>query len=289
MKRNDNRAWLLLIPSGCIMAIVGVLPLVAVVNYSLLDIFSLQEVHWVGFDWYREIVASPRFLHALGRSLLFSAIVLSVQLPLGIGIALLLTRTGPWRVLVLMLLALPMVVPWNMIPMMWLNLLAPKVGLLGPILTGLDFDYKFNALHTWIVLVVMDTWHWLGLVVILAYAGLSGISTDYYRAAAIDGASRGAVFRYIQLPKISGVLSIAALLRFVDSFMIYTEAFRMNAGGPNGATSFLALDLGEDIAAFNYGPAAARASVYFLIVVTVAWIFKVVQERQKHDLKEIAP
>ena len=65
------------------------------------------------------------------------------------------------------------------------------------------------------VLVLMDTWHWLGLVVILAYAGLSSISQDYYRAAAIDGASRWAIFRYIQLPKISGVLSIAALLRLL--------------------------------------------------------------------------
>jgi glycerol transport system permease protein len=291
MKRHDNRAWFLLIPAGSIMAIVGVLPLLAVFNYSVLDIFSLQQIYWVGADWYREIVSSSRFLSSLGRSLLFSALVLSIQLPLGIGIALLLTRTGPWRVVVLMLLALPMVVPWNMIPMMWLNLLDLKAGLAGQVISALNlgFDYKFNALHTWIVLVIMDTWHWLGLVVILAYAGLSGISFDYYRAAAIDGASRAAVFRYIQLPKISGVLSIAALLRFVDSFMIYTEAFRMNAGGPNGATTFLALDLGEDISAFNYGPAAARASVCFLFVVTVAWMFKMVTERQKHDLLEVKP
>ena len=139
-----------------------------------------------------------------------------------------------------MLLALPLVVPWNMIPMMWLNLIG-KTGLVGRCCWPSPFPSttRFNAFHTWLVLVAMDTWHWLGLVVILSFAGLSGISNDYYRAAAVDGASRLAVFRHIQLPKISGILSIAVLLRFVDSFMIYTEAFRINAGGPNRATIFL--------------------------------------------------
>jgi glycerol transport system permease protein len=283
MKPRDNRAWLLLIPAGLLMAFVGVLPLVAVFNYSVLDIFTLQQVFWVGADWYREIVSSERFLHSFARSLLFSAIVLTIQIPLGIAIAMMLVNMGRLRTLVLMLLALPMVVPWNMIPMMWLNLLNLKTGLVGQAMAslGISFDYQFNALHTWAVLVVMDTWHWLGLVVILAYAGLAGVSPDYYRAAAIDGASRMAIFRFIQLPKLTGVLSIAALLRFVDSFMIYTEAFRVNAGGPQGATHFLAIDLGEDIKAFSYGSAAARAMVYFLIVVTVAWMFKMVTDRQK--------
>jgi glycerol transport system permease protein len=290
MKRHDNRAWLLLIPAGLIMLFVGVLPLVAVVNYSVLDIFTLQNVFYVGADWYREIVSSERFLHSLGRSLLFSTIVLSVQVPLGVGIAMMLVHMGRWRTVLLMLLALPMVVPWNMIPSMWMQLLDLKNGLVGQLLTAanIDFDYSFNPFHTWIVLVVMDTWHWLGLVVILAYAGLAGISNDYYRAAAIDGATRFAVFRYIQLPKLTGVLSIAALLRFVDSFMIYTEAFRINAGGPQKATHFLAIDLGEDIKSFTYGSAAARAIVYFLIVVAVAWVFRMVTDRQKLQGQEIS-
>jgi glycerol transport system permease protein len=75
------------------------------------------------------------------------------------------------------------------------------------------------------------------------------------------------------------VLLMAILLRFMDSFMIYTEAFPINAGGPNGATMFLAVDLGEEIKAFNYGPSAAQSVLYFLIVVTVAWTFSKIQGR----------
>ncbi|TYL95722.1 sugar ABC transporter permease [Bradyrhizobium rifense] len=277
MKPYDNRAWFLVLPALVIVTFVGILPLVAVTNYSFQDLFSLNNPYWVGVDWYRNIVTSERFYASLGRSFLFSAIVLSIQLPLGIWIALLLQGSHRFVVsTVLVLITVPLVVPWNMIPVIWLNFINPNIGLAGRTLAwlGVAFDYKFDALHTWIVLVVMDTWHWLGLVVVLAYAGISSIPPAYYQAAAIDAASPWQVFRFVQLPKMKTVLSMAVLLRFMDSFMIYIEAFRINAGGPDGATAFLSLDLGEEIQSFNYGPSAARSIVYFLIVLTVAWIFK---------------
>ena len=89
----------------------------------------------------------------------------------------------------------------------------------------------------------MDVWHWTSLVVLLSYAGLQAIPDAYYQAAKIDGASRWAVFRYIQLPKMRRVLIIAVLLRFMDSFMIYTEPFVLTGGGPGNATTFLSIDL----------------------------------------------
>lgn len=276
MKPQNNAAWLFLLPAMLILGFVGVLPLVAVFNYSFFDIFTLDSRFWIGPEWYQEIVTSPRFHASLARSLLFSTIVIVVQIPLGVAIALMLVRAGRWRIGVLMLVALPLVTPWNMIPSMWLMLINPDTGLVGRALSalGIAFDYKFTALHTWILLVAMDTWHWLGLVVVLAFAGLSGIPHPYYQAAAIDGASRLQVLRYIELPRLSGVLSMALLLRFMDSFMIYIEAFRINAGGPNNATTFLALDLGEEIAGFSYGSAAARSVLYFLLVLTVAFAFR---------------
>ena len=80
---------------------------------------------------------------------------------------------------------------------------------------------------------------------VLAYAGLSAIPQAYRQAAAIDGASRWDVFRHIELPRITRTLGIVLLLRFVDSFMIYTEAFTINAGGPHDATRFLSIELGK--------------------------------------------
>jgi glycerol transport system permease protein len=282
LKVADNRAWLLMIPALFVMGLVGVVPLLAAFNYAFFDIFTIQQAYWVGDEWYRQIITSDRFYASFGRSLLFSALVMSVQFSLGIALARMVSRMGPSRIFVLMLVALPLVVPWNMIAMMWQSLIHPETGIAGRamVLLGLGFDYKFNAVHTWLLLIVMDTWHWIGLVVILAYAGFSGIPKAYYQAAAIDGATSFAVFRHIELPKITSALSIAILLRFMDSFMINTEAFAMNAGGPNYATSFLSLDLSEDIKAFNYGITSARSMLYFLIVMTVAWLFRIWVERQ---------
>jgi glycerol transport system permease protein len=273
MRPHDNQAWFLVIPALLLLALVGGLPLLAVINYGFHDIFTLSDVHWVGVQWFADILGSDRFLASLGRSLLFSTLALAIQVPLGIAVALLLLTYGRHAVWGLMLVALPLVVPWNMIPMFWLGLIQPDTGLLGPSLAAIGFDWKFTGWHTWALILAVDTWHWLGLVVVLAYAGLSAIPPAYRQAAAIDGATRWAVFRHIELPRITGVLAIVFLLRFVDSFMIYTEAFAINAGGPNDATRFLTLELGEEIKGFSYGQAAARATLYFLIVLAVVWAF----------------
>lgn len=275
MKPQNNAAWILMLPAVAVMGFVAVLPLVAVFNYSFHDIFTLDTVSWVGADWYSAIVTSPRFWASLGRSLLFSALALGVQLPLGVCIALMLRGMGP-RVAIAMLVcvAIPLVVPTNMIAGLWLALVRPE-GLGGQAMAaaGIAFDYKFTAGHTWALILLVDTWHWLGLVVVLAYAGLSSIPPAYYQAAAVDGASRVAVFRLIELPMITGSMWIVLLLRVVDSLMIYTEVMMINAGGPKDATTFLSLELGEEINAFSYGTAAARAMVDFGIVLTVVWVF----------------
>ncbi len=283
MTPRDNRAWLLVAPAMLVLAFVGAIPLAINGWHSLFDIFTLQEKYWVGTEWYRALLFSPRLYESLGRSLGFSAAVIAVQFPLGVAIALMLPKAGPVRSLGLVLLAVPLLVPWNMIPAIWLSFINPDSGLLGRAIaaTGFVFDWKFTAWHTWALLIAMDTWHWVGLVAILACSGLAGIAPGYYQAAAIDQASRWQVFRHIELPRLAGVLLMALLLRFMDSFMIYTEAFGINAGGPNDRTAFLSLDLGEEIKAFNYGPAAARSVVYFLITLVIVWGFARAMQRNR--------
>jgi glycerol transport system permease protein len=110
--------------------------------------------------------------------------------------------------------------------------------------------------------------------VLLCYAGLVSIPDAYYQAARIDGASRWATFRYIQLPKMKRVLTIAILLRFMDSFMIYTEPFVVTGGGPGNSTTFLSIDLVKmAVGQFDLGPAAAMSIIYFLIILLMSWVF----------------
>lgn len=149
-------------------------------------------------------------------------------------------------------------------------------------------DWKLNPVHTWLGILVIDVWHWTSLVTILCYSALTTIPAPFYQAAAIDGASRLQLFRFVELPKLQHVLMMAFLLRFVDSFLIYIEPFSFNAGGPDNATMFLAMELGEEVAAFNYGPSAARSVIYFCFVLCIAWAFTTVRNHVEGDADERA-
>ena len=177
---------------------------------------------------------------------------------------------------ILMLLALPLLIPWNVVGTIWQIFGRPDIGLLGYALNnaGINYNYVSNDFDAWATVIVMDVWHWTSLVALLCYAGLKSIPDAYYQAAQIDGASRWAVFTAIQLPKMNRVLLIAVLLRFMDSFMIYTEPFVVTGGGPGNSTTFISIELVKiALGQFDLGKAAALSLVYNLIIIIVCWIF----------------
>jgi glycerol transport system permease protein len=170
---------------------------------------------------------------------------------------------------------MPLLIPWNVVGTIWQIFGREDIGLLGYALTrlGVDYNYAQDPTDAWITVLVMDVWHWTPLVALLAYAGLRAIPDAYYQAARIDGASRWSVFRYIELPKMRGVLMIAVLLRFMDSFMIYTEPFVLTGGGPGNATTFLSQYLTQKaVGQFDLGPAAAFSLIYFLVILLFCFV-----------------
>jgi len=275
-KTWNNRAWFMVLPVLVIVAFNAVIPLMTVVNYSVQDTFGDNVFFFEGVKWYAEVLRSERFHAALGRQFLFTAIILAIQIPLGVIIALAMPKRGVWASVCLVLMALPLLIPWNVVGAMWNIFALPDIGFLGYTLNKLGFNYNFsqNVASAWFTVILMDVWHWTSLVVLLAYAGLQSIPDAYYQAASIDGASRWSVFRYIQLPKLKHVLIIAVLLRFMDSFMIYTEPFVLTGGGPGNATTFLSIDLVKAaLGEFNLGIAAAMSIIYFLMTLLVCWLF----------------
>jgi glycerol transport system permease protein len=285
-KTHDHKALWLVAPALLLVAFTAVIPLMTVVNYSVQDTFGNNQFFWVGAEWYREILRSDRFHAAFLRQIAFSATILAIEIPLGLAIALSMPKKGLGVSVCLVLMALPLLIPWNVVGTIWQIFARVDIGLLGHTLNGLgiDFNYTQNAGAAWATLIIMDVWHWTSLVVLLCYAGLVAIPPAYYQAARIDGASRWAVFRYIELPKMSRVLLIAVLLRFMDSFMIYTEPFVVTGGGPGNATTFLSVDLVKmAIGQFDLGPAAAMSVIYFLIVILVSWAFYTIMTRDDFE------
>ncbi|MEO1650043.1 MAG: sugar ABC transporter permease [Pseudomonadota bacterium] len=281
-KVENQKGWLFVLPVVVLVAFNAVIPLMTVVNYSVQETFGDNIFFFEGFKWFEQTLHSERFHAALGRQLFFTFTILAIEIPLGVAIALTMPRKGPWVSVCLVLMALPLLIPWNVVGAMWNIFALPDIGLLGKTLNSIGIDYNFTRqpVSAWITLIAMDVWHWTSLVVLLAYAGLSSIPDAYYQAAKIDGASSWAVFRYIQLPKMKRVLTIAVLLRFMDSFNIYTEPFVLTGGGPGNSTTLLSIDLVKTaLGQFDLGPAAAMSIIYFLIVLLLSWIFYTLMTR----------
>jgi glycerol transport system permease protein len=285
-KTVDNRAWFLVAPVVALVAFNALIPLMTVVNYSVQETFGDNTFFWSGVTWFEQVLRDPRFHGALGRQLFFTGTILLIEIPLGVAIALTMPKRGPWVSVCLVLMALPLLIPWNVVGAMWNIMALPDIGLLGHTLNalGIDYNYTRQPVSAWFTLIAMDVWHWTSLVVLLAYAGLVSIPEAYYQAAKIDGARPWAVFRYIQLPKMKRVLTIAVLLRFMDSFMIYTEVAVLTGGGPGSSTTLLSIDLVKTaLGQFDLGPAAATSIVYFLIVLAVSWIFYTLMMRNEES------
>ena len=280
----NPRAWLMLLPVVLLVAFNAIIPLMTVVNYSFQETFGDNVFFWEGTRWYLQILQSERFHAALYRQLIFTGIILAIEVPLGIAIALSMPRKGIGVSVCLVLMALPLLIPWNVVGAMWNIFALPEIGLLGHTINAMGIDYNFTRqpLAAWFTLILMDVWHWTSLVVLLCYAGLCAIPPAYYQAAQIDGASNWQVFRYIQLPKLKRVLTIAILLRFMDSFMIYTEPFVLTGGGPGNATTFLSIDLVKiALGQFDLGPAAAMSLIYFIMILLLCWIFHTLMMRNE--------
>lgn len=274
-KVENNKAWFLVLPVFLLVAFSAVVPLMTVVNYSVQDIFDATNRYFVGVEWFKEVLRDPRLHDSLIRQFIFSFCVLLIEIPLGISVALMMPKEGRWSALCLILLAIPLLIPWNVVGTIWQIFGRADIGLMGYYLNamGIDYNYAGNSGDAWATVLLMDVWHWTSLIALLCYSGLRAIPDAYYQAARIDRASGWAIFRYIQLPKLQSVLLIGILLRFMDSFMIYTEPFVLTGGGPGNSTTFLSQTLTTmAIGQFDLGRAGAFSLIYFLIILLVSWL-----------------
>ncbi|EXJ12449.1 Inner membrane ABC transporter permease protein ycjO [Nitrincola nitratireducens] len=275
-KIENNKAWFLVLPVFVLVAFSAIIPLMTVVNYSVQDVFDTNTRYFVGTEWFKAILNDAALQSALMKQFMFSFTTLSIEIPLGIGIALLMPKRGMAASLCLVLIALPLLIPLNVVGTIWQIFTRSDIGLMGWSLRemGVAYNISRNPVDAWATIILMDVWHWTPLIALLCYSGLRSIPEAYYQAARIDRASRWAIFRYIQLPKLTNVLIIGILLRFMDSFMIYAEPFVLTGGGPGSSTTFLSQALTTmAIGQFDVGPAAAFSIIYFLIILAVSWVF----------------
>jgi glycerol transport system permease protein len=250
-------------------------------------VFPSVPPEYLGLEQYRRLLSDPDFLGALYRGLLFSFECLIIEIPLGLGIALILPKKGALGGISLALIAVPLVIPWMTVGLMWRLITQQVVGPMPFLLSkiGIEFDMS-KPLHAFQTVVLMDVWHWTPLIIMLMSAGLSALPEEYYEAAQIDGARSWRIFRFVTLPGLKSPLLVLLLLRFIDTFKIYDEVWVLTSGGPADTTTFLSIfTVRLGIGAFNLGYGSAVSLTFLYVVLTFSFVLMIVMTKGR-GLKE---
>ena len=255
----NQRAWFLVALATVVLLICLEAPLAAMIVRSLSG-----EGGFTGERWFVDVLQGQGFWLALARSLGFSLAALLIELPLGLWIALHTPRRGWGAGVSLVAMALPLMIPASSIGLMWNAFAVAPDGPLGAA------DAAGNPVAAWAMLLAMDAWRWTGLVALLAYVRLGDVPETLFLTARVDGASGWSIFRHVQLPLLWRTLLIAALIRFADSMAAYGDALVLHGGGPNEATTLLALELRRYFAPADLGHAAAAGLVYVAVMLAFA-------------------
>lgn len=274
-----QRPWLFLAPALILVSISAFIPLITVINYSQLSLLPGSAPYFIGLDNFVAILQDPAFTGALGRQFLFSILVLITEIPLGLGLALCMPNEGPGVGVSLVLLGIPLLIPWNVVGIIWRVFTRSDIGVVPEVFSWIGYNYNLSQFtgDAWWTVLVMDIWHWTPLVILICFAGIQAIPEEYYMAAKIDRASPWKTFRYVTLPNLRGVLIIAVLLRLMDSFKIYAEPFVLTGGGPGSSTTFLSTYTSRmAIGGFEMGRGAATSLVYMFIVILLSFVIYII-------------
>jgi multiple sugar transport system permease protein len=231
----------LVVPALVVLVLVTILPLIYLVVTSLtpLDMTNPESRRWAGLTNYRELTGDARFWNSVWVQVRLSFWTVSLQLALGLGIALLLNGRLRLLELVRSAFVIPMVLPPVVVALIWKVLFTPDISILDWALGLLGLPQPAwladPRLALWAV-IVADVWEWFPFVMLMLLAALQILPADPVEAARLDGASRWQVFRYVTLPLLRPALVVATLFRLIDSVKAFPHIFIMTAGGPGTAT-----------------------------------------------------
>ena len=238
-----------------------------------------RQLEFVGFDNWRALWQDTRFWGSLGVTFTYFFIVLSVQLVLGMAIALLLESDEPGFGLLRALLTLTLVIPPAITGMMFLLMQDPEFGVITYILESvglLDGTQPILSTASTALIGVMlaDIWQWTPFMVLIFLAGLRSLPPEPFEAAMLDGASPFQIFRRITLPLMSKVIAVAVLIRGIDVFRMFDYVFVMTSGGPGTSTYVLSLYAWQQTFSFvKWGYGATISLVSLAIILIVANLF----------------
>ena len=231
---------------------------------------------FVGISQYLKALTSEPFLVSIVNTLVFAASAVSIQLVLGIVIALLLHGNFKGRKIFQTILFIPVVLTPVGVGILWKILLSTDIGLFPYILSTIGFpgiSLLSNPLLAKLCIIMIDIWTETPFVFIMVLASLESLPSEPFEAAYIDGASRRQIFRYITLPLIKPVIMVVVLIRVMDVLRIFDTIYILTGGGPGSATESVSTHTMRAMFEwFRTGYSSALSFIILLIIVIVSLI-----------------
>ncbi len=289
-RANRFTPYLFLAPAALILAVALMYPIGYMVYASFLDWNPSQtigEAEWVGLRNYVNLWSDAAFLESLGVTLSFTAVVVVIEMILGVGLALLLDRELRGMAVLRTLFILPMMIAPIVVGLMWRYMYHPTVGIFNRTLKSLGFEpipWLSDGSWAFASVVIADVWQWTPFIFILSLAALQSMPRSALEAARIDGATGWQITLFIKLPLMMPVLIVTALLRLIDSFKVLEVILVLTNGGPGLSTEIMSLRISRTASEFRELGVAAAMSNYLLILlmlITMAmFTYTKIQERR---------
>jgi multiple sugar transport system permease protein len=275
--------WPFVAPALVVIAAVIVFPWVFTLWMSVNSWTLGQPVVFAGLDNYTRLLVDMRFWGSLWHTALYTLLAVVAPLFLGTLAALIFDAQFPFRGLLRGVFVMPMMATPVAIALVWTMMFHPQLGVLNYLLSLVGIgpqEWIYNQNSVIPSLVLVETWQWTPLIMLIVLGGLAAVPREPYESAEIDGANAWQKFRYLTLPMIAPFLMIGVMIRSIDAVKSFDIIYAMTQGGPGTASETINIYLYNT--AFSYydiGYGSAMAVVFFIIIVALSFVLMMIRQR----------
>ncbi|MFL5186229.1 MAG: carbohydrate ABC transporter permease [Microvirga sp.] len=283
--RPKSSYWPFVVPAVAVVGSVIVFPWAFTVWMSLQEWTVGGARRFTGLSNYMRLVSDERFLTSVGHTLVYTFLAVVLPLIFGTFAALIFNSRLPFRGVLRGVFVMPMMATPVAVALVWTMMFHPQLGVLNYLLSLIGIGpqaWVFNPSTVIPSLVLVETWQWTPLVMLIVLGGLAAIPIEPYESAAIDGANVLQRFRYITLPMIAPFLMVAVIIRTIDALKSFDIIYAITQGGPGTASETINLYLySVAFAYYDVGYGSAIAVVFFALVIALSLLMLHLRQRTK--------
>ena len=284
-RRNYARQyWPFVVPAGLIVFAVILFPWVFTLFMSVHDWKVTGSTSFVGFANYLHLLEDERFRLSVVRTIYFTVLSVAAPMVLGIAAAVCFQSNFFFRGVARTIFILPMMATPVAVALVWTMMFHPQLGVLNYLLTSVGLPpstWVYDASTVIPTLVMVETWQWTPLVMLIVLGGLASLPVDPYEAAILDGASSWQMFRHITLPLSWPFIVVAAVLRLIDALKTFDSIYVITLGGPGTASETINILLYQTaFAYYDLGYGSAMVVVFFILILLISMLLLNVRQKQ---------